>query len=448
MKDEYGHQFEDSVIFQTKPEELRRIKDLKMTEEEFFGVFDWSKWWFPVGIENYTGYLFPSWHKDDPEYKEWPFQRNYANPRLVVFDTRPDMPDIQIIRILQLLSPPHGRYYNYWRLNEAGRHLVNTRTWQIESTHQFPDDRYHPTRDWNMYPGHSKIYYTVGGYHGSLDFSTIPECAFLFRSMAPRTKPVEVFKKLITKIVTEGPRYDDGKLSLHAWMPTDFQIDLVLQGTAAEHLQGTWVWKKMYGGSKNELYGYIRRFWPSWKVGIRHGLWDQIKTGDDIKMYTDYLSMLQKQGLDMRNPKYIVPENIRVAHDLLSHRIIAQIGKITKEELKRKNKLYRESHKKYLDRTWKTEEHGLIGTVLQDIEEFKHVGHIMEFCVYSASYYNSRNYIIKFTDPKDNNKIIEVAEVEPETGRINQCRGYRNGTTEYHNEIINTLTNDRLGNKN
>jgi hypothetical protein len=137
-----------------------------------------------------------------------------------------------------------------------------------------------------------------------------------------------------------------------------------------------------------------------------------------------------------------------VAHDKLSYEVTKRASRISKEELKRKTKIYQELHKEYLDRTWITKEHGLIGAVLQDIDEFRHIGHVMEFCIYSASYYNSRNYIIKFTDPKDNNKIIEVAEVEPETGRINQCRGYRNGTTEYHNEIINTLTNDRLGNKN
>jgi len=445
MKDEYGHYFENTSIFQTKPDELRKIKDLKMTEKEFFEVFDWSHWWFPAGIENFTGYL--SWNKDDPEYKEWPFQRNYANPRLVVFDTRPDMPDIQIIRILQLLSPPYGSH-NYWRLNEAGRHLVNTKTGQIESVYNFPDNRYHPTQDWNMYPRHSKIHYTVGGYYGSLDFSTIPECAFLFRSMAPRTKPVEVFKRLITKIVTEGPRYDNGKFSLHVWMPLDFQIDLLLQGAGAEHLQGTWLWSKMYGGHKSELYGYIRRFWPTWKVGIRHGLWNQIRTKDDIKLYTDYLSMLQRLGLDMRNPKYIVPENIRAAHDVISQKITSQTNRVSKEEIKRKNKFYQESHREYLDRTWKTKEHGLIGTVLQNIEEFRHVGNVMSFCIYSASYYDSSHYIIKFINPKNNNEIVEVAEVDPETGNVCQCRGYRNGITNYHEEIINTLINDRLGNKN
>lgn len=445
MKDEYGHYFEDTSIFQTRPEELEWIKGLKMTEEEFFEVFDWSRWWFPAGIKEFTGYL--SWHANDPEYKEWPFQRNFANPRLVVFDTRPDMPDIQIVRILQLLSPPYGSQ-TCWRLNEAGCHLVNTKTGQITSVNRFPDMRYHPTRDWNMYPGHSKIHYTVGGYYGSLDYSTIPECAFLFRSMAPRTKPVRVFKELIEKIVLEGPRYKDGKLSLHAWMSLDFQIDLFLQGAGAEHLQGTWLWPMMYGGHRSELYGYIRGYWSTWRIGIRHGLWDKIKTPEDIKLYTDYLKILEKLALDMKNPKYIVPENIRVAHDKLSYEVTIRASKISKEELKRKTKIYQELHKEYLNRTWITKEHGLIGAVLQDIDEFRHVGHVMEFCIYSASYYNSRNYIIKFTDPKDNNKIIEVAEVEPETGRINQCRGYRNGTTEYHNEIINTLTNDRLGNKN
>jgi hypothetical protein len=82
MKDEYGHYFEDTGIFQTKLEELDWIKSLKMTEEEFFGVFDWSQWWFPAGIKEFTGYF--NWHANDSEYKEWPFQRNFANPRLVV----------------------------------------------------------------------------------------------------------------------------------------------------------------------------------------------------------------------------------------------------------------------------------------------------------------------------------------------------------------------------
>jgi hypothetical protein len=90
--------------------------------------------------------------------------------------------------------------------------------------------------------------------------------------MAPRTKPVRIFKELIEKIVLEGPRYNDGKLSVHAWMPLDFQIDLFLQGAGAEHLQGTWLWQKMYGGHRSELYGYIREYWSTWRVGIRHGL--------------------------------------------------------------------------------------------------------------------------------------------------------------------------------
>lgn len=445
MKDSYGHYYENIEIHQVNPGELKKIKDLKMTEEEFLEVFDWSKWWFPVGIKEFTGYL--SWHAYDSEYKEWPFQRNFANPRLVVFDTRPDMPDIQIVRILQLLSPPKGSQ-TWWRLNEAGRHLINTKTGQITSVNRFPDHRYHPTQDWNMYPGHSRIHYTVGGYYGSLDYSTIPECAFLFRSMAPRTKPIEVFKRLLTKIVLEGPRYENGKLSIHAWMPLDFQIDLLLQGAGAEHLQGTWLWPMMYGGHKSDLYGYIRSDWSTWKLGIRHGLWDKIKTPDDIKLYHDYLKILRKLGLDLRSPKYIVPENLREAHDQLTYKINKKSELIRKDEIKRKTRIYRESHQEYLDRTWITREHGLIGTVLQDVEEFRHVGNIMSFCIYSASYYESNNYIIKFVDPGNNNKIIEVAEVEPGSGNVRQCRGYRNGITDYHEEIINTLTNDRLGNKN
>lgn len=444
MKDEYGHYFEDTSIFQTRPEELEWIKSLKMTEEEFFEVFDWSRWWFPVGIKEFTGYH--RWHSTDPD-KGWPFQRNFANPRLVVFDTRPNMPDIQIVRILQLLSPPYGSQ-TCWRLNEAGRHLVNTKTGQITSVNEFPDNRFHPTRDWNMYPGHSKVHYTIGGYHGSLDFSTIPECAFLFRSMAPRTKPIKVFKELIERIVLEGPRYEDGKLSLHAWMPLEFQMDLFLQGAPAEHLHGTWLWPRMYAGHRSELYGYIREYWPTWKIGIRHGLWDKIKTPEDIKLYSDYLKILKKLSLDLRNPKYIVPDNIRAAHDEFSRRVTIQAGRTSKEAMKRMTKIYRKSHQEYLDRTWITKEHGLIGTVLQDVEEFRHVGNIMSFCIYSASYYESNNYIIKFVDPKNNDKVIEVAEVEPGSGKICQCRGYRNGITDYHEEIINTLTNDRLGNKN
>ena len=481
MRDEYGHRYENSQIFQTKQAELDRIKEFCMTRDEVIGVFNWHQWFFPGGIENYKGYnkrLAPRewWTKRErEEYDRWPFYHNDANNHLVVFDTNPGHPEVQIIRVLQLLDLPGEGYRRYYRVREAGRHLVNVMTGEIDSVHNFPDTRYHPTKDWNVFPEKdSGIHYTLGGYYGSLDYSTLPEACFMFRSMVPGTKPVPVIKRLLSDLMSDWPRYSPdnlhhGELSIHTWMPRGFQVDLILQGMPAEHLKGTWAWQYMRGGHKDdELYGWFRKFWPTIRVAIRHGFWKIVESREDFRTYIDYLQMLQKGGYDMKNPKYIAPPNLQEAHDVMVEvvnretirKLEAQrrrerlVNAMIAEEqisenlgvLEADTKEYRKKHKKYLEKTWTSKENGLVGKVLQDVPEFLRVGQEMQFCIFSAGYYTHDSYLVRFVRPAEPEKTIEVAEVNSVDGHVIQCHGYRNQKTQYHNEIIETIENDRLGN--
>lgn len=71
----------------------------------------------------------------------------------------------------------------------------------------------------------------------------------------------------------------------------------------------------------------------------------------DIRLYIDYLKFVQDLGMDLKNKKYLFPENLREKHDELEHQIKIKNNKIIQSKIrKRFNELKKNKYegKKYI----------------------------------------------------------------------------------------------------
>ena len=463
VKDNYGHWYEPNHVFSKKPEVVEEIKKFSMTKEEVIDIFDYTKWWFPLGpdYKSFSGYHRSSFDENE----EWPFYTNSNTSPLVIFDTHPDLPDTQIVRILHHFwkrREKENRYHKY-RLDEAGRYYINTRTGEIRSV-DFAAHDYHPTEDWRMLPDDKDIYYDTGGYYGSVGLNAVPELAFYFRSMAPRTKPLEVIQRILKEMVEVGGYYKDrpNVLNVHKWIAREAQMDVFIQNSPFEELWDKFPFlrEKLYSGySSWSPYSNIKKNWPYLKVALRHGLGNIIKSSEDFSEYLDFLKLLPEGR--RKNPKYTAAPNFLVLHQELidkhnrktqrelerkerQRRLEAQVAIerqtiLLEEELKEKTEKYKELHGKHLEISWKSDKYQ--ATVLQDVQEFLRLGLEFGNCVYSAGYYEKDTSVILKVQKIKTREVKALIELDINSGSILQCYGPRNSSVPQ--DIKKFVYNDR-----
>ncbi|MEG1546011.1 MAG: PcfJ domain-containing protein, partial [Bacteroides sp.] len=114
-----------------------------------------------------------------------------------------------------------------------------------------------------------------------------------------------------------------------------------------------------------------------------HWHWNQVKIAtrhkyivNDPIMWLDYLNLLNEFGKDLNNPHFICPVNLKEAHDVYMKKKQKKIAKLERmrkekeaEEAARKQKLFEEQIKRFLDLKIKDEDIEIIP--LRSIEDFK-----------------------------------------------------------------------------
>ncbi len=78
--------------------------------------------------------------------------------------------------------------------------------------------------------------------------------------------------------------------------------------------------------------------------------------------------------------------------------------------------------------------------VLDSIKAFKEEGETMHHCVFSNSYYDRPNSLVM--SARIEGKRIETIELSFTDMKILQSRAVCNGTSEYHDRIINLLNSN------
>lgn len=179
----------------------------------------------------------------------------------------------------------------------------------------------------------------------------------------------------------------------------------------------------------------IRDYFPAIKTCYRHGY----KIAD-VSMWVDYIDLLLEFGLDISNPHYSCPVDLKLSHDVLLRR------KRRKQETEKREKLLAEA-KEYESEYQKTKSpyfgicfgnENIVITVIQSVADMAEEGTAMHHCVFENKYFKRAESLILSAKDRSGNRI-ETIELSLNTFEVVQSRGIMNKNTEYHNEILDLV---------
>lgn len=220
----------------------------------------------------------------------------------------------------------------------------------------------------------------------------------------------------------------------------------LLKGLIFDNKVETLVKTKQYGLLSFYLYRSKSRrdSWQLIKICLRHNY--KVK---DVVTWADHITSLERLHMDVHNPIYLCPKNLRSEHnrlvavlkrrdekELFERQREAEIErKIWQQKYDEAKNTYTQRMARYLDLVFSD---GLIEiTVLQTAEDFYTEGEIMHHCVYTNAYYANENSLVMSAHIGD--KRLETIEIDLQRLIISQAHGAYNQDTEYHNRIVSLV---------
>lgn len=442
-----NYYWEESKFFTLKEENRKLISNTNMSPQQIEELFlNWKDLFWNVRGEDYTKWKHyrQPWFIKEKE-KEFPFYDYGATCRLVIFDT---FEDKQIIRVCGHYRYDDKKCY----LSEGGRFLIDPKTRSITDI-ELPDSRYNHPKTYLPFldDGCNKIHYQLGGYQSGLHWNNPERTIFIFRKMASGIKPEGVIKSLM-KMIFE---YDNTVGKNDTWGRTLVRdMEWFVQGGVPEILwkEVPWLKDRLFNAHTftDSLIDQLSYKYDSLRIAIKHGLFKKVVNTEDLQLWIDTVKMMGRLELDKRNPKFLVPENLREFHDTLVKRInrntILSKAKAERNQarslnIKALNQTYAETHQGWLEKIWENE--NFICKPLQDIKEFLEVGIKMSNCIFSARYYTKETSLICKIIDKTSNSILEIAELSLPGLQILQCSGVSNKLSPRHSEIVEFLKNGK-----
>jgi len=226
----------------------------------------------------------------------------------------------------------------------------------------------------------------------------------------------------------KGECYEISPFDLFRTLLTDSRAETLLKAGQSELL------RHFAGRNFNNISDY----WASIKICIRNNY--KIENAHD---WCDYIDLLHFFGKDLRNAKYVCPQNLTVEHD----RYVKKKRKW--QELERREK----ARKKVLESQTKFHEmksrffgiqftDGLIQIrMLESVEEIMQEGDIMRHCVFASEYHLRPDSLI--LSACVNGEKVETIEFSLSKMQVVQCRGIHNKNTKYHKQIINLVNKNK-----
>lgn len=184
----------------------------------------------------------------------------------------------------------------------------------------------------------------------------------------------------------------------------------------------------------NNRYSNTYRHWPSIKICLRN----KYKI-TDVKMWFDYLDLLQYSGKDLRNAHYVCPKNLNKEHDYWMKK---KRKRQDEEEAERKRLRALKNEKKFNELKSiffgiAFSEGGISVHVIDSVKEVMREGDELHHCVFTNEYYIKEDSLILSAQIRG--KRIETVEVSLKQLKVVQCRGLQNKNTEYHDRIISLV---------
>ena len=194
------------------------------------------------------------------------------------------------------------------------------------------------------------------------------------------------------------------------------------------------------------LQRYLPDIWASAKIAIRNHY--QVK---EPSLWVDIIYAMSKLGADIRNRKYVCPQDLRTEHDKWMKALSRKEKRDRREADQRKlesdiekakswEQRYKEEKERYFDVM--IEGNGIIVTPIPSVEAMREEAAAMHHCVFTHEYYKRPDsLILSARDQKG--KRVETIEVNLTVLKIVQCYGVCNTFTEHHQEILD-LVNDNM----
>lgn len=181
----------------------------------------------------------------------------------------------------------------------------------------------------------------------------------------------------------------------------------------------------------------ISKFWKSILICIRNNY-----VFDDVSIWIDYMNLLEYFQKDLFSPKYICPENLKAAHDLMLRRkrkMEAQKAKADQlRAIESHQKLYFKQKKKFFG--LKFTQGNITVKPLESVSEFFEEGQVLKHCVFYSDYFKRKNSLI--LSARVDNLPVETIEVSLKTLQVLQSRGMNNKSTPYHDDILNIVNSN------
>lgn len=228
-------------------------------------------------------------------------------------------------------------------------------------------------------------------------------------------------QKLIPELKRTGYKkalYNQKPLDLFRILLTDSKAETLIKTKQAKLLK-----RILDSGWKN-----IDNYWQSIRICIRNNY--KIK---DATLWCDYIDLLRFFGKDLRNAKYVCPNNLKAEHDRYVIKKTKADAQLEIEKQLAKEDSFREAKAKFFGLIFSD---GLINVrVLESVAEIITEGKAMHHCV--GSYHSKEDSLI--LSACIDGKRIETIEVSISQLKVIQSRGVCNKNTKYHNQIINLV---------
>lgn len=158
---------------------------------------------------------------------------------------------------------------------------------------------------------------------------------------------------------------------------------------------------------------------------------------DNPEMWYDTIHMLARLGMDIRNPRYLCPPDLKALHDRLDRRLHDRERKNARQErmerIRAAEAVYQSEKGRFFGISFGNTDIDI--HVVRSVAEMADEGDEMHHCVFEAGYYKRPDsLILSATDHQG--RRLETIEVNLNTLRVVQSRGVCNRETARHKEII------------
>ena len=181
----------------------------------------------------------------------------------------------------------------------------------------------------------------------------------------------------------------------------------------------------------------IDKYWNTIKIAKRNGY--EFK---DVRMWFDYIKMLERMGKDLNSPSLIAPQDLKTAHDEYVEKVNRQRVKEQKEANRKKAEAdqakFEELKGRYIGLTMTD------GTIrlhtLDSVAEYYDEGTKQHICVGSSGYYLKEDTLV-FTATM-RGRTIATVEISLKDFSIIQCRAFANKVCQYQDRIAQIISDN------